>query len=92
MVMHHYEPDCLKKNWFAICKVKVTVKDNIIEICLFNILTADPFATKLGLMVYHLKMDCLVKRYDCCVMIKVKVTEKFKSYSECSSGGYLFSC
>ena len=32
MVMHHYEPDCLQNDWFAVFKVKVTVKDNIIKI------------------------------------------------------------
>ena len=36
------------------------------------------FATKLGLMAHHQKLDCLVKRSDCSVVVKVKVTEKFK--------------
>ena len=31
-----YESDFCKKDWFAIFKVKVTVTDNIIKICLFN--------------------------------------------------------
>ena len=39
---------------------------------------ADPFATKLGLMAHHHKLDCLVKRLDCSVVVKVKVTERFK--------------
>ena len=29
--------------------------------------TADPSLTKFGLMVHHYKLDCLVKRLDCCV-------------------------
>ena len=40
-VIHHYEPDCPSKRLFAVFKVKVTVKDNIINIELFNIL-AEP--------------------------------------------------
>ena len=42
------------------------------------ILTADPYATKLGLMAYYYKPDCLVKRLDCSVVAKVKVAERFK--------------
>ena len=48
-------------------------------------LTADPFATTVGLIVHHHKVDCLVKRLDCFVMVKVKVTEKVQNFSECSS-------
>ena len=83
-----------QKDWFAVFKVKVTVMDNIIKIDLFkNIIgTADPFATKLGLMAHHDKVDCLVKRLDCSVLVKVKVTEKVQNASECSSGQYLLSC
>ena len=36
--------------------------------------------------VHHHKVDCLVKRLDCSVVVKVKVTEKVKNSSECSSG------
>ena len=46
----------------------------------------NPFATKLGLMVYYRKVDCLVKRLDYSIVVKVKVTEKVKNSSECSSG------
>ena len=41
--------------------------------------TADPFATKLGLLVLHHKVDCLVKRFDFSVVVKVKVTAKFQN-------------
>ena len=60
-----------QKHWFAVFKVKVTVKNNIIKSWLlyFIIWTADPFATKLGLMAQHYKMDCLVKRLDCSVVV-----------------------
>ena len=82
------------RNWFAVFKVKVTVKDNIIKIWLFNMLSEllNPFATKLGLMVYYRKVDCLVKRLDCSVVVKVKVTEKVQNSSEYSSGRYFLSC
>ena len=43
----------------------------------YIIWTADPFATKLGLMVHHHKVECLVKRLDCSVVVQVKVTKKF---------------
>ena len=35
---------------------------------------ADPFASKLGLMAYLHKVNCLVKRLDCSVVVKVKDT------------------
>ena len=41
----------------------------------------------LGLVAHHIiKLDCLVKRLDCSVVVKVKVTEKVQNSSECSSG------
>ena len=52
----------------------------------YFIRTADPFATKLGLMAHYRKVDCLVKRLDCAVVVKVKVGEKVKNFSKCSSG------
>ena len=51
----------------------------------------DPFATKLGFMAYYHKLDSLVKRLDCSVVVKVKVTEKVQNPSECSSGQYLIN-
>ena len=54
--------------------------------------SADAFATKLVLMAYHHKVECLLKRLDCSVVVKVKVTEKVKNSSECSCGRYLLSC
>ena len=55
-------------------------------------LTADPFATKLGLMVHHHKVDCLGKRLDCWVVHKVEVTEKVQNSSDCSYGGHFLNC
>ena len=34
---------------------------------------ADPFATRLSLMVDQPKLVCLVKRLDCCVKVTVMV-------------------
>ena len=79
-----------QKDWFAVFKVKVTVKNNMFKICLFNIWTADPFASKLGLMAHHHRVDCLVKRLDCSAV--VKVTEKAQNFSDCSSEWYLLWC
>ena len=39
MVMHHYEQIIFEKDWSAVVKVKVTLKDNIIKILLFTILS-----------------------------------------------------
>ena len=36
-------------------------------------------------MAHHHKLDCLVKRLDCFVVVEVKVTEKVHNYSDCSS-------
>ena len=41
----------LKKDWFAVFKVKVTVKDNIIKIWLFNILSELLILLQLNLLV-----------------------------------------
>ena len=57
----------------------------------YVILTADPFGTKPDLMVHHHKLDCLLKRLDCCVVVKFKVTENVQNSSECLSGQYLLS-
>ena len=53
-----------QKDWFAVFKVKITVKDNIIKIWLFNMLSGllILFSAKRGLMAHHRKEDCLVKR------------------------------
>ena len=34
-------------------------------------------------MAHHHKLDCLVKRLDCSVVVKVNVTEKVKNSSKC---------
>ena len=84
-----------QKDWLAVFKVNVTVKNNIMKIWLFFICiiwTADPFATKLSFLLQHHKVNCLVKRLGCTVVFQVKVTEKVKNSSECSSKQYLLNC
>ena len=63
-----------QKNWFAIFKVKVTARAYIIKICPFLLyrLLFDVFATKLGLMVHHRKLECSVNKWI--AVYKGKVT------------------
>ena len=42
-------------------------------------------------MAHHHKVDCILKRLDCSVVVKVKVTEKVQNSSECSSQRYLLN-
>ena len=56
--------------------------------CVFS--TADPFATKLGLIVHCHKPECLWRNWI--VVFKVKVTAKRQNVSECLSRWYLLYC
>ena len=60
MVMHRYEPDHLSKDWFAGFKVKVTVKDNVIEIWLFNILSELLILLQLNLVLWRIIISQIV--------------------------------
>ena len=84
----------MKKNWFTIFSVKVTVKDHIIKISLSNISSELLILLQLNLalMAHHHKLDCPVKRLDCSVVVKVKVTGKVQNSNECSSRRYLLNC
>ena len=55
--------------------------------CIF--LTAGWFATKLGLVVQHYKLECPFEKWDYCV--KVKVTAKVQNVSECLSRWYFLN-
>ena len=72
--------------------VKVTVKDHTVKICHFDLSSELLMLLQLGLMEHHHKLDCLLKRLDCSVVVKVKVTEEVQKSSECSSGQYLLNC
>ena len=59
----------LQKDWFAIFKVTVTARAHKIKfwqflLCLW---TADPFDTKLGLIVPYCKPEWFREKLDCCV-------------------------
>ena len=68
----------LQKDRFAVFKAKVTVKEHMVKIMTIYYVfwTADPFASKVGLVAHHHKLDYLVKRLDGTVV--VKVTERLK--------------
>ena len=55
-----------EKKWIAAFRVKITVKvQNVIE-CLDDIFwTAQPFVTKLGLVIHHHEPKCLVEKLIC---------------------------
>ena len=75
-VMHHYKPDCFSKRMVCCLQDQGhSLGTYIIKIMtvLYVFWTADPFATKLGWMAHHYKLDCLVKRLDSSVVVKVKV-------------------
>ena len=60
MVMHHYEPDFLSKSGFVVFKVKVTVKDNIIKMWLFNMLSELLILLQVNLVWWHIIIRCNV--------------------------------
>ena len=49
-----------QKNWFAVFKVKVTVTDNIIKRCLFNILSELLILLQLNLVWWHIIIRWIV--------------------------------
>ena len=83
-----------QKYWFVVFEVKVTKKDHIIKIWISVVSSEVMILLRLNLvlMAYHHKLDCLVKRMDCSVVVKDKVTEKVQNSSEYSSGLYLLNC
>ena len=78
---------CKKKNWFAFFNVKVTVEDHIIKIWLELLVLL-----QLNLVWWHIIISWIVKRLDCSVVVKIKVTEKVQNSSDFSSERYLLSC
>ena len=76
--MHHKSQTVFPKDWFAVFVVKVTVKDHIIKISLCNISSELLILLQLELvlMAHNYKLDCIVKRLDCSVVVKVKNTGK----------------
>ena len=76
------------EDWSAVFKCRVTVRVHLIKYHYFYYIqrTADLFVTKFNRMVHRHKLDCLLKRFDCSVVVKVKVREKVQNSSECSPG------
>ena len=51
------------KDWIAVVKIKVTAKVKIFSVCLAVIFwTAEPFVTKLGMVIHHHGPECPTKR------------------------------
>ena len=81
-------------NIWKIFKFKATVKAHV-YICNQNLTastifygTADPFSTRLCLMVYHSKLECLVKRLGFCVFVILCV--EGQDHSESSKLYWMF--
>ena len=82
-----------QKYWFAVFKVKVTVKYSCRQRWLYNMSSELLILLQLkwiGLMASNHELDFLVKRLDFSVV--VKVTEKVQNSSDCSYEWYLLSC
>ena len=63
-----HDPECLQKAWFAIFKVKVVARAYMIknDSFFYTFWTADPFATKFGLIVHYHKPEGHMEKLDCC--------------------------
>ena len=74
-----------KKIGLLSSKFRVTVRAHLIKYdCFYRIFwTADPFATRFGLMIHHYKPECLVRRLDRCVQ------SQGQDQGECLSSQYL---
>ena len=67
-----------QKNWFAVFKVKVTVMDNIIKICLFDILSELLILLQLNLVWWHIIIRCIVLWKDWIALLWSRSQERFK--------------
>ena len=79
----------------AIVKAKVTFRAYLIKtffffVFFFILQDADPFATKLSLMVHYHKQECLMKRVLCCVQGHGH-SNGYINFTECLSGRYLLN-
>ena len=78
------------KDWFGVCKVKVTVKDNIIKLWPFNVLSELLIFFQLNLVWWHIIRRWIVLWKD---WIALSWSwSRSQHSSECSSGQYLLSC
>ena len=82
----------MQKNWFTVFNVKVTVKGLYNQNMTISVVSSKLlvlFATKLGLIVQHHKLECPVEKWI--AAFKVKVTAKVQNVSECLSRWYFLS-
>ena len=77
------------KNWFAVFKIKVTMKNHLIKIWLSDISPELLLLFQLKLIWWH--TDFFVKRLDCSVVATVKVGTVQNS-SQCSSWRCHLNC
>ena len=75
LIVHYHKPECFmekldciimsqivfQKDWFAVLKVKVTVKDNIIKVWLFNVLSELLILLQLNLVWWYIIIRWIVK-------------------------------
>ena len=67
-----------QKDWFAVFKVKVTVKDNVIEICLFNILSELLILLQLNLVWWHIIIRWIVLWKDWIALLWSRSQKRFR--------------
>ena len=77
--MHHYESECHAKRLICYFQGQGHCKssyDQNMTISTVSFETADPFATKLGLIVHYHKPECHVKKKPSISAFKVKMRVK----------------
>ena len=94
LVTRHHEPDYFPKGLVCCLQGQDCSEGSsrFDKIWLFNISSELLILSQQKLMVHRHKLDCLVKRLDCSVAVKVKVTGKVWNSGECSSGQCLLNC
>ena len=63
--IHHQKWTVLWKDWIAVFRVKVTAKVQNVNVCLDMFWIAEPFVTKLDMMMQHQEWECHLKRLIC---------------------------
>ena len=75
-MMHHHESECHAKRFVLVfSRSQQELIWSKYDIFYYIFWTADPFATKLGLIVLHLKPECLMMKLDCCVQDHSKISK-----------------
>ena len=76
----------MQRGCFAVFKANIRAKAQLIKLWLSAISSELLILLQpnFGFMAHHHKLDCLVKRLHCCVVLKVKVTAKVKNVIDIS--------